>query len=270
MSFKGLSEDEIRQSFMLSVSPNSKYTLPLLVVVDFSGSCQDIMEKEKHIVKKLYEEFTDYGNVADAFMILAVIHECHDSNDKPKIVYSGRMANFPINEFMYDADICNGKTPLVNMLSTSVEYLDEFVAALDNAKPRPIVHTCPTILFITDYMDNASNDTVFKEIVGKLTRDFAERKRMIVEFLLTDEQANNANVDNSKRLTFGGFTCRFDDQEINKFVKALKTASSTVTATEDIFGDVPAEPSSDPKKFNDQLRKAMFYKMETLWNRLGY
>lgn len=267
MSFKGLTEEEIRNSFNIKRSPVSRYILPLLVVVDFSGSCHSIMDKEKFIVQKLYEEFTRVGNNADAFMILSVIHECHDKNDQPKIVYSGRMANFPIDEFMYDADICNGKTPLVNMLSTSVDYLDEFVFALDNAKPRPVVHTCPTVIFVTDYMDNATDKADLDRIVSKITNEISDRQRMVLEFILTNEQDGKAVKDKSERLTFGGFECSFDEEEIKDFVDALQTASSTIAETDDVFGDSPMELSNDPKAFNDILRKAMFYKMEILWSR---
>ena len=266
MAFTGLSEAQIRESFNIKRGPASRYILPLLVVVDFSYSCQRIIDKEIFIVEKLYEELTKSGNLADTFLILSVIHDCRNSSSQPKIVYSGRISGFDIGEFRENADECAGLTPLVNMFKTSESYLDEFIKTIDNAYPQPLRHTCPTILFITDYVDNATNRGEMKEIIDRITLEACDQQKMILEFVLTDEQARAAGVNKNKCVTFGGFRCPFDGKKIENFMKALQISSSTVNDMNNPYGDEHSAHALTAHEKNERLRKAMFSMMESLWD----
>lgn len=259
--FKGLTLSEFQESYKeIEEDPMARYILPVYVMLDLSGSMQSICDKALYILSCLKKEFSDVNCPCDTFLILAVIHNCRHRGDVPRIVYSGFIYDFDVNDFNARVKECYGLTPLVNALEQVNEYGKMLINHLDFVERA---HSCPVNIFITDYIENVSDDVRCREVINNLQNDIVEQKRLAIEFVLTDSQAIDMGVkehlDNA--LSFGGFRCRYNERDIANIMEALKLSSSTITD-----GEESLPPRSDIESYNTRLREKLIHKMHEYWD----
>lgn len=260
--FNALSQEEIKMSFdEIKETCMGAYILPVYVMLDLSGSMGLICDKGLHVLECLKTQFCDDECPCDVFLILSVIYDCRTKTDIPKIVYSGFIADFDFNSFKNTVKECYGLTPLVNALNQVTDYGNMLIVDIDLKKR---VHSCPVNIFITDYVENVSNDEECKAVINKIQNDIEDEKCLAIEFILTESQAMDMHVTDrvKKAISFGGFRCRYNEKDINAIINALKLSSSTIGEEDTI---VP--PRSDIKPYNDHLRKTLIKKMHEYWDK---
>ena len=261
-NFNVLSEEKIRKTFK-EIKENSMapYILPIYVMLDLSGSMHSIYDKGLHVLGCLKDQFSDDKCPCDAFLILSVIYDCKQKTDVPSIVYSGFISDFDFDSFKKQIKECYGLTPLVNALNQVTEYGNMLIKDIES-KER--VHSCPVNIFITDYVENVSNDEECYMIINRIQKNIEDEKCLAIEFVLTDSQALNMGVKEcvTDAISFGGFRCRYNDNDIRNIINALKMSSSTISEDGEC---VP--PRSDLEKYNDHLRRTLIIKMHEYWDR---
>lgn len=258
-NFKYFSGEDIRRSIN-EIQPNamSAYILPIYVMLDLSGSMYSISDKALHILENIKNEFSDDKCPCDAYLILSVIYNCRNKEDIPEIVYSGFIDDFDFASFKKEVKECYGLTPLVNALKQVLSYGNILIDHLDSVER---VHSCPVNIFITDYIENVSNDEECHAVIETIQQEIENEKQLAIEFVLTESQAIDMGVDLSKTVSFGGFRCRYNEKDITNLINALKLSSSTVTEN----GRCRV-PRSDINAYNEQLRRTLITKMHEYWD----
>lgn len=259
--FKGLTLSEFQESYReIRENAMAPYILPIYVMLDLSGSMQTVCDKALYILSCLKKEFGDVKCPCDTFLILSVIHNCRDKNDVPKIVYSGFIDEFDINDFNAKVIDCYGLTPLVNALEQVNEYGKMLINHLDSVERA---HSCPVNIFITDYIENVSDDVRCREVINNLQNEIFGEKKLAIEFVLTDSQAIDMGVKErlDKAISFGGFRCRYNHRDISRIIEALQLSSSTISEDEESL-----PPRSNIKKYNYCIRKTLIKKMHEYWD----
>lgn len=257
-TFSYLNEEEIKKSFEIQKNAMAPYILPIYVMLDLSGSMEAICDKAIYILECLTKEFTeDIKCPCSAFLILSVIYDCRQKTDMPKIVYSGFIDEFDFSSFKKQIKECYGLTPLVNSLKQVREYGKMLMSSLDG-----MWHNCPVNIFITDYIENVSNDEECYTVIHEIEDEIAAEKSLAIEFILTESQAMNMNVQLENSVSFGGFRCRYDENEIKKIIESLKLSSSTIENN-----GVCAPPRDHIEEYNDHLRRTLITKMHEYWDK---
>ncbi len=261
-NFNVLSEEKIRKTFE-EIKENSMapYILPIYVMLDLSGSMHSICDKGLHVLGCLKDQFSGDECPCDAFLILSVIYDCREKTDIPKIVYSGFISDFDFVSFEKQVKECYGLTPLVNALNQVTEY---GAMLIENIETKERVHSCPVNIFITDYVENVSNGEDCSITINKIQKDIEDEKCLVIEFVLTESQAIDMNVTDKLKnaISFGGFRCKYNENDINKLINALKLSSSTISEDGDC---VPPRSSLD--EYNNHLRKTLITKMHEYWDK---
>lgn len=259
-NFSYLTEEQIKKSFEVPKNAMAPYILPIFVMLDLSGSMEAICDKALYILECLTKEFNeDIECHCEVFIILSVIYDCKQKSDMPKIVYSGFLYEFDLASFKKQVKECYGLTPLVNSLKQVREYGKKLIENIDK-KER--VHSCPVNIFITDYIENVSNDDECYKIISDIQDEIEAGQCLAIEFVLTESQALNMNVQLENSLSFGGFRCRYDNSEIKELINALKLSSSTINNNGDC-----APPRSYIKEYNEHLRNTLITKMQEYWDK---
>lgn len=257
-NFSYLNEEQIKKTFEFQKNEMSPYILPVYVMLDLSGSMESICDKALYILECLTKEFTeDIECPCAAFLILSVIYDCRQKTDMPKIVYSGFLDEFDYSSFKKQIKECYGLTPLVNSLKQVRKYGKMLMSSLDG-----MWHNCPVNIFITDYIENVSNDEECYTVINDIQDEIEAGQCLAIEFVLTESQALNMNVQVENSVSFGGFRCRYDEKEIKKIIEALKLSTSTIENDGEVI-----PPRSDIKKYNNHLRKTLITKMHEYWDK---
>lgn len=259
--FKGLTLSEFQESYKeIRENAMAAYILPVYVMLDLSGSMYSICDKAMYILECLKKEFSDRVCPCDAFLVLSVVYNCRAKDDVPKMFYSGFINEFDFNDFNAKVKDCYGLTPLVNALEQVNEYGKMFINHLDSVERA---HSCPVNIFITDYIENVSDDKRCREVINRLQDDIAEEKRLAIEFVLTDSQAINMGVKERLKnaVSFGGFRCRYNEKDIAGIMESLKLSSTTINE-----GDESLPPRSDIEEYNATLTKKLINKMHEYWD----
>lgn len=260
-NFKVLSDEEIKKTFEeIRENAMDAYILPIYVMLDLSGSMHSICNKGLHVLSCLKEQFSDNKCPCDAFLILSVIYDCTQKTDVPSIVYSGFISDFDFELFKKQIKECYGLTPLVNALNQVTKYGNMLIKDIDSKR----VHSCPVNIFITDYVENVSNDEECYKTINRIQKDIEDEKCLAIEFVLTDSQALNMGVKEriTDAISFGGFRCRYNDDDIRDIINALKMSSSTISEDGECL-----PPRSDMEKYNDHLRRTLITKMHEYWDK---
>lgn len=260
-NFSYLNEEQIKQSVQgISVNSMDPYILPIYVMLDLSGSMEAICDKALYILECLTKEFTeDIKCPCDVFLILSVIYDCRQKTDMPKIVYSGFLDEFDYSSFKKQVKECYGLTPLVNSLKQVRKYGKMLMSSLEG-----VWHSCPVNIFITDYIENVSNDEECYTVISDIQDEIEAGQCLAIEFVLTESQALNLNVKVENSVSFGGFRCKYDNSEIKQLINALKLSSSTVKNDSEC-----TPPRSYIKEYNEHLRKTLITKMHEYWDKQG-
>lgn len=261
-NFSYLNEEQIKKSIEgIRVNAMDPYILPIYVMLDLSGSMQSICDKALYILECLKTQFCDEKFHCDTFLILSVIYNCRQKSDMPHIVYSGFIDEFDFSSFKKSVNECYGLTPLVNALEQVNAYGNMLIESIDS-KER--VHSCPVNIFITDYIENVSNDERCLAVIDNIQNQIEAGQCLAIEFVLTESQALNMNVKEQveKSISFGGFRCPYNENEIQKIIESLKLSSSTIKND-----GVCAPPRSDIEKYNAHLRKTLITKMHEYWDK---
>lgn len=258
-NFKFLSDAEIHSAIHeISENAISPYILPINVMFDLSGSMQPIVDKALRILEYIKIEFSKIDCPCYAYLILSVIYNCRQTSDTPQILYSGFVYDFDFDDFKLRVKDCYGLTPLVNALKQVSHYGSLLLDHLDSVART---HSCPVNIFVTDYIENVANDAECHAAIETIQRDIENEQQLAIEFVLTESQALNSNVDLSKAVSFGGFRCRYDEQEIKKLIEALKLSTSTIFEVGE-----PQIPSTNVPAYNDRLRRNLIRKMVEYWD----
>lgn len=260
-NFSYLNEEQIKKSFEVPKNAMAPYILPIYVMLDLSGSMEAICDKAIYILECLKEQFSDINCPCDVFIIISVIYDCKQKTDIPKIVYSGFIDEFDFASFKKQVKECYGLTPLVNSLKQVREYGKKLIENIDK-KER--VHSCPVNIFITDYIENVSNDEECYKVISDIQDEIEAGQCLAIEFVLTESQALNMNVKQQveKSISFGGFRCRYEKQEITRIIEALKLSSSTINNN-----GVCTPPRSYIKEYNEHLRNTLITKMQEYYDK---
>lgn len=260
-NFSYLNEKIIKKSFEIQKNAMSPYILPIYVMLDLSGSMETICDKALYILECLTKQFSDINCPCDAFLILSVIYDCRQKTDMPKIVYSGFIDEFEFSSFKNSINECYGLTPLVNALEQVNTYGNMLIESIDS-KER--VHSCPVNIFITDYIENVSDDERCLAVIDNIQNQIEAGQCLAIEFTLTESQAINMNVKErmEKSISFGGFRCLYNENEIQKIIESLKLSSSTIEND-----GVSAPPRSNIRDFNEHLAKTLITKMHEYWDK---
>lgn len=260
-NFNALSSERIKMTFKeIKETCMGAYILPVYVMLDLSGSMHSVCDKALHVLECLKKQFSADKCPCDVFLILSVINDCRVGTDIPKIVYSGFIEDFDFALFKNEVHECYGLTPLVNALKQVTDYGNMLIADMDS-KER--VHSCPVNIFITDYVENVSNDVECAAVINKIQKDIEDEKCLAIEFVLTESQAIDMNVKDklNNAISFGGFRCRYNDNDINEIINALKLSSSTIGEGTSV------PPRSSIKEYNDHLRRTLITKMHEYWDK---
>lgn len=260
-NFSYLTEEQIKKSFEVPKNAMAPYILPIYVMLDLSGSMEAICDKAIYILECLKEEFSDINCPCDVFIIISVIYDCKQKTDIPKIVYSGFIDEFDFASFKKQVKECYGLTPLVNSLKQVREYGKKLIENIDK-KER--VHSCPVNIFITDYIENVSNDEECYKVISDIQDEIEAGQCLAIEFVLTESQALNLNVKVENSVSFGGFRCKYDQREIKQLINALKLSSSTVKNDSEC-----TPPRCDIENYNTHLRKTLIAKMAEYYDKQG-
>lgn len=261
-NFSSINEEQILKSIQeIRVNAMDPFILPIFVMLDLSGSMHSICDKALYVLECLKEQFSDIKCPCDAFLILSVIYNCRQKNDMPNIVYSGFIQDFDFDDFKKKVTDCYGLTPLINALKQVNKYGKILVSNLDN---RGILHSCPVNVFITDYIENVSNDDECYSVINNIQDEIEAEQCLAIEFILTESQALEMNVKEQveKSISFGGFRCKFNGKEIKKIIDSLMLSSSTIDSD-----GLCAPPRCDIKEYNEHLRKTLITKMHEYWDK---
>ncbi len=261
-----MAKSEVMRTFDNLRPSGLGYHAAIAMVLDFSGSCEPLKERQLEVFENTVKFSIDKG--PKTWLILMVIYGAEAGENACsgcRVIYSGYMDSFPLEDFLGTAmqTKCTGLSPIAEAVEEATGYLEALEQYFDEHR---FVHTCNTLMVLSDYFPEYGRNyrPDLKESVGSIRRKVEQQELLLLEFTITKL---------AKELSFGGYTINYghDGSEdaikkchlkIEAIVKALIIASQTRKVENRHIADDDEVRTLTPKALSASYRRAMLNKFE--------